>query len=354
MSLQDIIEDNISRPTFSMKNTREQSLPLLEKEIDDLDSLKKKLSSSKYNYIINSLIRAAFLIELVNDDISSTKMGTRWRIKPAAGKKQEAFDQSDPRFASFGECKKIFEKLISGLCDVLNDEKIEILCKFQEFKINAYELPIDYIKSETSHMHSSSNMIWFWDEKYIQTIQLRSILMSDVNPQANTFSKMLKDKIKVKTYLTDRVQTGNHKTNREKRWEVHPNSVHFALRRKCLLIEKTLIEQVLNFKNCPEDILKSTEELVEKTDVYRCPVSLFPMNFLEFENEILHPIHGESKFQVGHLNPLKYNSNNRENTHSFENIGWITDHGNRIQGSLSLNEIKDLLQLTLVQKRVRG
>ncbi len=92
-------------------------------------------------------------------------------------------------------------------------------------------------------------------------------------------------KIKIKAYQTDRAQTGKHQTNREKRWESHPDNFQFAFRRDCNDVEAALI------------------------------------------------------LQVGHLNPLKATGG-----HNATNIGWISDDGNRIQGSLSIDEVKALLR----------
>jgi len=343
-NIQSIIEVIVNQERFRGSSLKEQIIPLYEKEFQDLKLLKNKLSVQKYEYIICSLLRNIFLIELVNDEISSTKMETRWGIKPSTGKKQEIFDTSDPRFASFNDCKKIFEKLVSDLKNNLTDKKIKLICLYQDFNLIPYELPVDYVRKNNTVLHSVENTDWFWDEKYQSTIKLRSILMGDTNTHSELFSKMLKNKIKVKTYLTDRVQTGDHKTNREKRWEVHPNSVHFALRKDCLLIEKELISEVLNFEGCPNEIIESTGGLVKQNETYLCPITLDPLIFSEFESEILSPTHGLSKFQVGHLNPLKSASTESENTHSAQNIGWISDNGNRIQGSLSLEETRDLLK----------
>jgi hypothetical protein len=341
-NIQSIIENIVSQDRFNLTPIKKQ-IPLFEEIFIDLQFLKKEFSEKIYEYVICSLIRNVFLIELVNDDINSTKMETRWNTKPSTGKKQEVFDTTDPRFASFNECVIIFKKLVSDLKETIDDDKNKLLCKYQEYRLIPYELPIDYVKKNGSRLHYDDNLKWFWDEEYQNTIKLRSVLMT-LDGHSKIFLKMLKDKVKVKTYLTDRVQTGNHKTNREKRWETHPNSVHFALRKDCLLIEKELISQVLNFNMCPDIILESTNNLVEKTNTYCCPVTLDFLDFHEFVSEILEPTHGLSKFQVGHLNPLKSNSNDGKNTHSAQNIGWISDNGNRIQGSMSLQEVKDLLK----------
>ena len=49
--------------------------------------------------------------------------------------------------------------------------------------------------------------------------------------------------------------------------------------------------------------------------------------------------HGESTFQVGHMLPLKNGGR-----HSGDNIEWISDDGNRIQGSLNISDTRTMLQ----------
>ncbi len=73
-------------------------------------------------------------------------------------------------------------------------------------------------------------------------------------------------------------------------------------------------------------------------DEYKCPITGDVLIYQDFENEILNPLHGKSAFQVGHLNPLKSTGG-----HNADNIGWISDDGNRIQGSLSMDEVNALL-----------
>mgnify|MGYP001118307323 CR=1 FL=1 len=77
--------------------------PFFESYVAGVPAIKDRLSESNYKYVMTSLARNVYLIELVNNDISSTKMEVRWAVKPSSGKKQERFDDSDPRFASYLE-----------------------------------------------------------------------------------------------------------------------------------------------------------------------------------------------------------------------------------------------------------
>lgn len=177
---------------------------------------------------------------------------------------------------------------------------------------------------------------------------LRNYLLSDAaGEHRKTFDVAYKGKIEVKTYLTDRVLTGAHKTNREKRWETHPDSVHYALRRDALEIEYVLVEQLCHFEGFPRGIRENLKKqnLVDLSDEpFRCPVTLEPQSFKEFEDALLNPVAGKSSFQVGHLNPLKAVNEDPRCGHTAENISWVSADGNRIQGSLSLEDTRAMIR----------
>ena len=326
---------------------------LLAHEPTLMTSVRQKLGESNYRYVLNGLLRNVFLIELVNDNISSTKMEVRWTVKESGGKKQEKFDQSDARFSTFEDCLKILLKLLKELQAAIEDYQIARLLKlYQRYNMLPYEIPLDYLHSpitdnSLSHIHCPKNVQWIFGEKYRKTLKLREILLSpDKNTKPRLFSSILKDKIKVKTYLTDRVQTGEHKTDRDKRWEVHPESVHFAFRRDCIENEYRLIDQLYHFEGFPSDVfsLLKEEGIMVDEQVFRCPVTQNPFSFVEFEKEIESRVHGKSNFQVGHLNPLKLSSVGLASGHTPQNISWLSANGNRIQGDLSLKQIRELLE----------
>ena len=108
---------------------------------------------------------------------------------------------------------------------------------------------------------------------------------------------------------------------------------------QCWSVERTLYEQLLNFKNFPK--VQEIEKSLEKVNIYpftsttKCPITLEEFNFDEIKNT---GSHGKSSFQVGHMTPLKNGG-----LHQGDNISWISEDGNRIQGSLSLKETKKML-----------
>jgi hypothetical protein len=352
--IKSILEDLTGRKRFSGRAMYERANPILLTHKPRLvASMREKLGESNYRYIINGLLRNVFLIELVNDDISSTKMEVRWTLKESRGKKQENFDQSDPRFCEFEGCLKILLELLKELQASIEDTQITRLLElFQRYNMLPYDIPVDYLHSpitdkSLSHIHCLKNVQWIWGEKFRKILKLREILLSpDKNRKSRLFSSILKDKIKVKTYLTDRVQTGEHKTDREKRWEVHPESVHFAFRRDCIEIEYRLIDQLCHFEGFPSDLfsLLKEEDIMVDGPATTCPVTQNPFSFVEFEKEIESRVHGKSNFQVGHLNPLKLSSVGLASGHTPQNISWLSADGNRIQGDLSLKETRELLE----------
>lgn len=172
----------------------------------------------------------------------------------------------------------------------------------------------------------------------------QSLLDPDINPDFQLFAAIF-DKIRVKSYLTDRALTGDYKSNREKRWEAHPASPQFALRRVCLAVEFTLIEQLVGFKSFPPGVVEylNRASLVGPPHkVARCPVTLDPLDFEILAQEVIDPTHGWAAYQVGHMNPLKAGAGD-EFRHTPANISWITEDGNRIQGHLTLKETRELL-----------
>ena len=290
----------------------------------------------EYIALKRSLIRNSFLVELVNDEVTSTKVECRWSPRLAG----------ECRYAQFDSCYEIFKKLLE-IISGLNAEEIGILKDFLNYSLISYELPIDYTTPRDNNIHAADNVNLFLNDSVLKTIKLRKLIFTGRDPIYSVFKRILTDKITVKTYLTDRAQTGDYKTNREKRWEAHPRSVQYALRRKCFEIETVLLLQAARFQNCDNQfvsLLKTSGLLEDNFEFRRCPITGEIINFDDFSADVLHPIHGKSKFQVGHLNPLKATSQDGISGHSAQNISWISENGNRIQGSLSIKEVDRLLK----------
>ena len=288
--------------------------------------------------IIKSLLRFSFFIEPVKKPaIETTKFAVRW---------SEEFN-GDPRFSSYEECLLIFETFFTRLIGELasGDNKRLIKLMVNNTSI-AYEIPIDYISRSSNPIHSVNNIAWNFGELPMSVVKLRAFLTDASKHNYASFFRGVYTKIKTKTYLTDRVLTGEHKTNREKRWECHPDSVHFALRKTAWDIELKLIPQVCHFDGFPQDLKQTMidNEILGFDDVVmKCPITLEPLSFAQLKEEVEDTTHGRSNFQVGHMNPLKSEAEDGISGHTAQNISWISEQGNRIQGSNSVGFIREFI-----------
>lgn len=339
--LRPLIERAVASPRFSGSRLELELLPALRVEprlAGLLAAVEIALNVETAKTILMGLVRAVFLIELVNDMVTSTKFEIRWSPRL----------QADPRGCEFDECCAIFERLLSSLASRLQDATvIETLGRFHLFNRLPYELPIDYI-ARTTPIHRADNMVWIWDDPEIaHTLLLRERIRdpNTVGDLVTLFVRAAK-KTQVKTYLTDRALTGTSKTNREKRWEAHPDGVQFAFRSDCLKIEHKLMSQICHFNGFPVDVrtaLASANSIVTMELPARCPITRDTLDLAALRATLGHPEWGRSQFQVGHLNPLKGPGAGPEFGHTPANIAWISADGNRVQGSLSYAETMALL-----------
>ena len=340
----------VNAERFSMSALCSEAWPLIETDAPvstSLTSIRRALSPAHYRKLQYAILRQVFLIELVKQPrIETTKFRARW---------WNELDE-DPRSCSYEECLQIAHSLLIELSTnwLTDASHREVLTLFFDYGLLPYEVPIDYNAvpsplDPTTRLHCLGNLSWTFNRTMARTLKLRQFLTDpETNQDTYFFKRVLDDKIKVKTYLTDRVLTGPHKTNREKRWETHPASVHFATRRATMAIEYTLVMQLCSFEGFPahlRETLQSENILPADIQSFRCPVTREPLSFTEFRNEIENRTHGRSRFQVGHLNPLKLNDpTDVASGHTADNISWISEDGNRIQGSLSLNDVRALLR----------
>ena len=346
--MQGRIETVVAAERFRMALLTDRVWPLVEAhgEIAPVVPALRERLNDHYGDLAKAILRHVFLIELAKvPKIETTKVRTRWF---------EGLD-GDQRQCDFAGCVDIAADLLARLADEWLDveENNELLRLCFDHSLLPYEAPLDYqdrpADDAGGRIHQRGNLVWTSTPTMLRTLKLRKYLTDPTtSPDAPFFRKVLEDKIRIKTYLTDRVLTGVHKTNREKRWEAHPTSVHFASRSTCMAIEYTLIQQLCGFEGFPEQsrqMLQAAGILPEELAVFRCPITMDSLSFQEFHDQLNNPTHGKSDFQVGHLNPLKLDEPGAvASGHSPENISWISADGNRIQGSLSLAEARSLLR----------
>jgi hypothetical protein len=119
-----------------------------------------------------------------------------------------------------------------------------------------------------------------------------------------------------------------------------------------------LLLQICSFDGFPRGV---RDELAARglhgfeEEAYRDPITLEPLVYADFRAALENPVWGRNAFQVGHLNPLKAGSGpGTASGHTADNIGWITEDGNRIQGHLSLEAVRSLLRRIAENYRRRG
>ena len=333
MSFDQILQTAVSQEKFKINDCLSFQQALSDESALWYDAIQKKLTTKQFKAFCKGIVRNCFLIEHVNSDVTSTKMKTRW---------SEDLD-GDVRFASYDTCVRICEKILSKIA-ALSEEELSVLKEFLDKTVISYEMPIDYVNRKASPIHTVENVDLFLNEDILLCTRMRRFIRDETqNPAVDVFQKILVKKIKVKTYQTDRAQTGDYKTNREKRWEAHPEDVQYALRRECMRIETKLLQQIAMFEGCDQRLIANMQKaglLPEGFSVLKCPITGDKLQYTEFAHEALHPVQGKSAFQVGHLNPLK----SSDTGHTADNISWISEDGNRIQGSLSLDEVNALLK----------
>ena len=336
--MKQILENSVNTDRFSIAEVYNQIFSHSD-FIYYQTTLENVFSSKIATHILRSIMRFSFYIEPVKQPkIESTKFTIRWAESLLR----------DSRFCCYEDCYIIFRKLLDELLEhIVSERKIKILTAVASHTLVSYELNLDYInRTRNSPIHTIENVQFFWEDIPLKSFALRKYLLNPNNHAFIDFFKATYEKIAVKSFLTDRALTGEHKTNREKRWECPPNSVHFALRKDCLAIEAKLIEQICHFEDFPTDlktVLEDNHIINTENEVTKCPVTLDPISFLRFRQEILNPTHGKSLFQVGHLHPLKSIEDSEFSGHTADNISWISSIGNRIQGDLSLEETRILI-----------
>lgn len=334
-------------PNFSVSKIRdwiaEQSPFNNDSRIESILSDAYTLMSNKlFKIVLANTIRFSFLIELTNLALGSTKMKTRWLSGYILMPQENSFEPirgmfqpgNDHRAASFDDCLGVFEECISISCNHFRtDSNIEeILSLLARYKSVPYEFPIDYIDADKDPVHQRNNIRWVLNDDLLWLLRARRIISGNISRQEM-------NKIRTKTYKTDRSLTGKDKTNRAKRWEVLSGDFQHASITDCWSVERKILAGLVCFESFPEELkYRFTEEglISEDTPVTKCPITLLPLNYNQLINAA---VHGISEYQIGHSRPLK-----RGGEHNGDNICWQSSDGNRIQGNLTIEETIDLIQ----------
>jgi hypothetical protein len=211
-TLRSVFDEEMSKARFSMRNLSGTAADALagSPAFRDFLSVTAALGDRIGTYAFRAALRAAFLIELVKEDVKTTKFAVRWTSR---------LDPDDPRYASFDVSYEVFEHLMNLLSQaVRNRTGQELLNLLSNNHQLPYEVPIDYIERRVlSPLHRAENLGWIEGDLPERVLRLRALLLDrETNPQAPFFAAAY-EKVRVKSYLTDRAQTGKYKTNREKR-----------------------------------------------------------------------------------------------------------------------------------------
>ena len=308
-------------------------------------------STVQFKIIVASLIRYSFLIELTNLKVGSTKMKTRWLpgliLMPQGGSYapiEGSFEPgNDPRSASFEDCVEIFATACNLVCDeVSRDSSVKgFIEDLGSNRRVPYEFPLSYHDTEANPVHTAANVKWVLNDDARWLIPARKILKTPPDEHTEAIRALVKAKIQVKVFKTDRSLTGKDKTNRAKRWEVLTGDFQHASLEQCWSAERKLTADLAAFADFPQSMRQAFVDaslLPPSVAPTRCPVTLEQLSYVDLADSLLNPQHGVSQYQVGHLYPLKRGGN-----HDGENVCWQSANGNRIQGDLSIEETTALL-----------
>lgn len=340
-------DKNVRKKQFNLISLCKAILPTLQQEPKIAKiclELEKVLTEKQIFSSLTGIFRFSFFIQIVREKGGSANYTRRW---------SEHLKVEDPRYSKYENCVDIFIKILSDLVNFLEIE--ENRTNFIQLQNWTKFYWIDYqhkINDDSIHKVDNIKVINFSRNQLILKIfNLEKFLIDATkNPDYYKLFKEIYSKVRTKAYLTDRSQTGNYPTNREYRWEVHPESIEFAFVRDCQEIEYKLITQILEFQGFPLDIIQSLEQekVIAKGEIIpescKCPITMENLLFSDFQDELLSRTHGESKFQVGHIVPRKAKSLIDMQIQSGENICWISSEGNEIQQNRSVDETRELLK----------
>jgi len=329
---------------------------------DILKALKERVEPIIFRSIIASAVRYAFLIELTDLKVGSTKMKTRWfpglilmpqhnSFEPIRG---EFSPGNDPRASGYEACCLAFERVIGLTLENLTEDAslTDFLARLQRYTRVPYEYPIGYLDPSLEPVHQADNIQWLKNDDIAWLLASRRILRTYMGEYSPALRKIESTKLEVKVYKTDRALTGKDKTNRAKRWEVLFGDFQFATLQNCWSVERQLTEQLVNFANFPAEIKNMFQQeglITGAEEATRCPITLAPLDFIPFAIATVTATHGRSDYQIGHLTPLK-----RGGRHVGANVAWQSADGNRIQGDLTLEETLSLLDTISARRQPSG
>ncbi len=320
--------------------------------------------------LLERIDTVAYKIRLPRPDdrsCNSTPMRDRWVTQDSYLKPQ------DPRYATEEQCKAIKATLLAHACefqgmpdpppnvraaaeavlgrqfspgsatcfqngDQLSRDDLALAATISTNQVGSAELTVEYRTAlENGGLHRSDNLDWVRPPREI--LALRTILKDNGVPGT------LLSKVQLKAYSTDKVTMPPHFSNRDYRWATWVDSNQFASRTDCRGVELQLLAQILEFDGAPKLSEQHTKEVEEhlnrelKPGSCLCPITGEKLVYADFMEAVNNPQAGKSAYHVGHLDPLT-----RDGKHQKDNVVWMSDAGNRIQGNDTFDEIVGLIK----------
>jgi hypothetical protein len=228
---------------------------------------------------------------------------------------------------------------------LISSDDIRRALGYSTQRLGSYDIPTTYIRElNAGGLHRANNVAWIKPIHILYT--LRNIIKEDLlNSGAIASSaKNALDKIQVKAYCTDKVTMPPHFSNRDIRWATWPNSIQYSSHYDCAMLELELMAQLYEFYGAPnlDEGIAREIALVRGNSIQpnsrKCYITGRNMDYQLYLQSAANPQGGRSPYHVGHIIPLT-----RQGRHDRQNVAWISDDGNRIQGNDTIEEIEQKL-----------
>lgn len=147
--------------------------------------------------------------------------------------------------------------------------------------------------------------------------------------------------VRTRAQQSGRRTTGQHRSNRARRWRLHGEDPQYGTELDCKIIELRLFGMMLEFVNAPDvsgeavDLLAVYLGKRPERGTYRDVLTLERLDYEHFANEEPQP--GTSEFHIGHDDPTL------RPRHIPANVSWRTLRSNLIQGNMTLVEARTRL-----------
>lgn len=147
--------------------------------------------------------------------------------------------------------------------------------------------------------------------------------------------------VRTRAQQSGRRTTGQHRSNRARRWRLQPADPQYGTEADCKSIELRLFGMMLEFVNAP-DVSDEARDLLSlylgkspEPGSYRDVLTLERLDYNHFAYEKPQP--GTSEFHIGHDDPTL------RPRHVPENVSWRSLRSNLIQGNMTLVEARTRL-----------